>query len=367
MMKRKLLLAGIFLLPFLVGQGYLPGATAERSRLLQVVTTLPDYGVLARAIGGNRVSVKTIVQGDQDAHFIRPKPSFVDMVRRADVLITTGLDLEMWLPTVIDKSGNTRIRSGKPGYVGVARGITLLDKPKNLSRSEGGVHIYGNPHITCSPINMQTVARNITVGLVRNDPEGKDYYRNNLKKLLSELNERLFGKDLVKLLGGQTLCRLAEKGALIPFLKSHKFKGKPLIGHLGGWAKKMLPLRGVSIVTYHENWLYFARLFGLKLVGTVEPKPGIPPSPKHVAGLIELMRKQNIRIILAANYFDHQKIKTVAAKVDAAAVIVSIYVNGAPQTDDYFMLVDSWIEALLSAAREKGVLKAPQTGTSENE
>ena len=366
-MKRKFLFTSVFLLPFLVGQGYVSSALAGRPRLLQVVATLPDYGVLTRTIGGDRVSVQTIVQGDQDAHFIRPKPSFVDMVRRADVLITTGLDLEMWLPTVIDKSGNTRIRSGKPGYVGVARGITLLDKPKNLSRSEGGVHIYGNPHITCSPINMQTVARNITTGLVRNDPEGKDYYRNNLKKFLSQLDERLFGKDLVKLLGGQTLCRLAEKGALLAFLESHKFKGKPLIEYLGGWAKKMLPLRGVSIVTYHENWLYFARLFGLKLVGTVEPKPGIPPSPKHVAGLIELMRKQNIRIILAANYFDHQKIKTVAAKVDAAPVIVSIYVSGAPGTDDYFMLVDSWIEALLSAAREKGILKAPQKEASGNE
>jgi len=367
MMKRKLLFAGIFLLPFLVGQGYLPGATAGRSRLLQVVTTLPDYGVFARAIGGDRVSVQTIVQGDQDAHFIRPKPSFVDMVRRADVLITTGLDLEMWLPTVIDKSGNTRIRSGKPGYVGVAQGITLLNKPRNLSRSEGGVHIYGNPHITCSPINMQTVARNITTGLVRNDPEGKDYYQDNLKKLLSQLNERLFGKDLVKLLGGQTLCRLAEKGALMPFLKSHKFKGKPLIEFLGGWTKKMLPLRGARIVTYHENWVYFVRLFGLEAAGTVEPKPGISPSPRHVAGIIELMRKQNIRIILAANYFDRQKIKTVASKVDAAPVIVSIYVKGAPKTDDYFMLVDSWIEALLSAAQKKGVLKAPEKGTSGDE
>ena len=365
MMKRKLLLTGIFLSLFLAGQAYVSDALAERSRPLQVVATLPDYGVLVRTIGAERVSVQTIVQGDQDAHFIRPKPSFVDMVRRADLLITTGLDLEMWLPTVIDKSGNTRIRSGKPGYVGVARGITLLDKPKNLSRAEGGVHIYGNPHLTCSPINMQTVARNITVGLVRNDPEGKDYYQTNLKKLLDQFNERLFGKDLVKFLGGQTLSRLAEKGALLAFLESHKFKGKALIEYLGGWAKKMLPLRGVRIVTYHENWLYFVRLFELDAVGTVEPKPGIPPSPKHVAGLIDLMRKQSVRIILAANYFDHQKIKTVAAKVGAAPVIVSIYVGGAPRTDDYFMLVDSWIDALLSAAREKGVLKAPQKGTSD--
>jgi len=127
----------------------------------------------------------------------------------------------------------------------------------------------------------------------------------------------------------------------------------------------MLPLRGAPIVTYHKNWIYFVRLFGLEEAGTVEPKPGIPPSPKHVADLIGLMRKRNIRIILAANYFDHQGIKTVAAKVDAAPVIVSIYVKGAPKTDDYFMLVDSWIDALLSAAQKKGVLKAPQKQSPE--
>ena len=354
-MKRKLFLAGVFLLPFVVAQAYSPGAVAPRSRPLRVVTTLPDYGAFVRAIGGDRISVQTIVRGDQDAHFIRPKPSFVDMVRRADVLITTGLDLEMWLPTVIDKSGNTRVRSGKPGYVAVAQGMRLLEKPKSVSRAEGGVHIYGNPHITCSPINMKTAARNIATGLIRNDPEGKRYYQDNLKKLLNQLDERLFGKELVKFLGGQTLCRLANKGALIPFLKKHKFQGKSLIDSLGGWMKRMMPLRDTPIVTYHKNWVYFVRLFGLEEAGTVEPKPGIPPSPKHVASLIELMRKRNIRIILAANYFDRQGVKVVAAKVNAAPVIVPIYVKGAPGTDDYFMLVDHWIDALISAAKKRGV------------
>ena len=362
-MKHTLFFVGMVFLPFVVTLGQHPGAVAPRSRPLRVVTTLPDYGVLAKAIGGDRISVQTIVRGDQDAHFIRPKPSFVDIARRADVLITTGLDLEMWLPTVIDKSGNTRIRSGKPGYVAAARGLTLLEKPKALSRSEGGVHIYGNPHITCSPINMKTAARNIATGLIRNDPEGKRYYQDNLEKVLNQLDERLFGKELVKLLGGQTLCRLAEKGTLIPFLKEHKFRGKPLIDFLGGWMKTMLPLRGMPIVTYHKNWVYFVRLFGLEEAGTVEPKPGIPPSPRHVAGLIELMRKRNIRIILAANYFDRQGVKVVAAKVGAAPVIVPIYATGAPGTDDYFMLVDHWIDGLISAAKEKGVLKVRQKGS----
>ena len=115
---------------------------------LRVVTTLPDYAVVAQAIAGEHANVRAIVHGEQDAHFIRPKPSFVSMVKRADVLIDTGLDLEMWMPTVINKSGNGHVRSGQPGYVAAAKGMRLLEKPRVLSRSEGGLHIYGNPHVT---------------------------------------------------------------------------------------------------------------------------------------------------------------------------------------------------------------------------
>ena len=152
------------------------GAYAEEKGL-QVVATLPDYAFVAKTIGGERVSVKAIVHGEQDAHYIRPKPSFVDMVRKADLLIDTGLDLEMWLPTVINKAGNNKVRSGQDGYVAVATGMRLLEKPKIVSRSEGGVHLYGNPHVTSSPINLRVAARNITVGLIKNDPAGKEYYR----------------------------------------------------------------------------------------------------------------------------------------------------------------------------------------------
>jgi len=319
---------------------------------LSVVATLPDYASLAKVIGGDRVSIQTIVRGDQDAHFIRPKPSFVDMAKNADVLLATGLDLELWLPTVVDKSGNTHVRSGKQGFVAASQGVRLLEIPQNVSRSEGGVHVYGNPHLTCSPVNMKIAAQNIAVGLIKNDPQGKELYEENLKKLLEEMDKRLFGEELVKLLGGKTLCDMAEKGALIPFLEKHKFRGKPLVDSLGGWMKKMLPLRGRPIVTYHKNWIYFVTLFGLEEAGTVEPKPGIPPSPKHVTELVELMRTRQIRIILAANYFDEQKIKTVAARVNAEPVIVPLYVRGAPNVDDYFQLVDHWTDRLLEAAEK---------------
>jgi len=324
---------------------------------LYVVATLPDYAFLAKTIGGDRVSVKAIVRGDQDAHFIRPKPSFAAALRKADLLVATGLDLELWVQTVIDSSGNGRIRSGQAGYVSAATGINLLEKPKTISRAEGGVHIYGNPHVTCSPINMKVAAANIAAGLIKNDPAGKPFYLENLNKLRRQIDERLFGPNLVEMLGGDTLCRLAEQDKLIPFLREQKLEGKPLIEYLGGWTQKMLPLRGTPIVTYHKNWIYLLMLFGLQEAGTVEPKPGIPPSPKHVTALINLMKEKGIAIVLAANYFDEQKIRTVAARTGAQPVIVPLYVGGAAGADDYFKLVDYWVDGLLTAAEKSGILK----------
>jgi len=331
--------------------------------VLSIVATLPDYAVITRAIGGGRVSVQAIVQGDQDAHFIRPKPSFVDMLNRADMLVATGLDLELWLPTVVDRSGNVRVRSGRPGYVATSRGVHLLEVPTNISRSEGGVHVYGNPHVTCSPLNLKTSARNITTGLIKNDPAGKECYEANLQALLEEIDRRLFGPELLELLGSETLCSMAEKGTLLPFLEEQQFRGRALIDSLGGWMKRMLPLRGMEIVTYHKNWVYFLTLFSLKEAGTVEPKPGIPPSPRHVTELVDLMRLRKIRIILAANYFDEQKIRTVASRVDAVPVIVPLYVGGEEGVDDYFQLVDLWTERMVEAAVAVG--KAP-AGSSES-
>ena len=324
---------------------------------LKVVTTLPDYAAIAKAIGGEKIDVRAIVKGEQDAHFIRPKPSFVDMVREADVLIDTGLDLEMWLPTVIDKAGNKRVRSGQKGYVAASKGMHMLEKPHVMSRSEGGLHVYGNPHVTCSPINMRVAAKNIAAGLIKNDPSGKDVYEKALTSFLQRMDEKLFGKKLVDILGGDILCALAEKGKLVPFLEQQKLKGTALIEDLGGWTKQMLPLRSTPIVTYHKNWVYFVTLFGLEEAGTVEPKPGIPPSPKHVLGLTRMMKERKIKIILAANYFDEHKIRTVANKVGAEPVIVPLYVGGQEGIDDYFQLADLWVNALLKAAKKQGLIK----------
>ncbi len=331
-------------------------ATAVPESPLAVVATLPDYAWLAKRIGGDRVTVQHIVRGDQDAHFIRPKPSFITMVKNADLLIATGLDLELWLPTVVDKSGNTMVRSGQPGYVAASQGMKLLEIPTILSRIEGGLHIHGNPHVTNSPLMVRVAARNIATGLATRDPEGREYYQARVKKLLEELDRRLYGQELVKLLGSKTLNKLAASGKLVPFITSKSYRGKKLSEYAGGWVGKMLPLAGVSVTTYHKNWIYFLKLFGMVETGTVEPRPGIPPSPRHVAELITLMKEREVRIILAANYFDEHKVRTIAESVGAIPVIVPLYVGGVPGTEDYFKLFDYWVEQLVRAGHEAGII-----------
>jgi ABC-type Zn uptake system ZnuABC Zn-binding protein ZnuA len=349
-------LSTVFLVIVALAAAIVPATGADPGGKLRVVTTLPDYAFFAGRIGGDRIDVQAIVGGDQDAHFIRPKPSFVTMVAEADVLVDTGLDLEMWLPTVIDKSGNTRVRSGQPGYISTSQGMHLLEKPQTISRIEGGVHLFGNPHVTVSPVLMKVAAENIATGLTRNDPEGRAVYAANLEALKAEIDRRLFGEELLGLLGSKALTKLGTNGELVPFVRKNSYRGRPLAEYAGGWLGKMLPLAGKPVVTFHTNWIYFFSLFGLEAAGTIEPKPGIPPSPKHVAELIETMKTRDVRLILAANYFDEHKVRSIAESVGAAPVVVPLYVGGAPGADDYFRLVDLWVDSLVRAARERGVI-----------
>ena len=316
---------------------------------LNVVTTLSTYADIVKYIGQDKVDVHYIVQGDQDPHFVRPKPSFAVLLSKADLFISTGLDLELWVPSLVDMSKNDKIRSGQQGFVAAYDGIKLLDKPDVLSRSEGGLHIYGNPHITTNPLNLKIIAENITAGLEKNDPENSDFYRENLKKFQQEIDNKTFGEELVKLMGGALLTKLANNGQLIGFLEEKEYKGKKMIDYLGGWMKAALPFRGKKIVAYHKNWIYFQTLFGLDIIGYVEPKPGIPPSPKHVEKLVQEMRKNEVKVLLAANYFDENKVRTICNKVGAEPVIVPMFVEGAPGTENVFKLIDLWISKLNKA------------------
>jgi len=322
---------------------------------LEVVASLPDYAWITNEIGGDRVASDSICEGNQDAHFVRPKPSYRSRLREADLFITTGLDLELWVPTLLDAAGNPHVLEGGDGYVAAWPGIELLEKPSTFSRTEGDVHIYGNPHIHTDPLNMVFVARNILAGLERIDPVHASVYREREAALEQRLHRLTFGDELVDLLGGDTLARLARSDKLWPFLESKEYprgSGRKLSSRLGGWMKLAEPLRGRKIIGYHRNWTYFANRFGLDVVGHIEPKPGIPPTPRHVETVIGLIRDQGIAVILAANYFDSSKPRAIAERTGARVVVVPLYSGGEPGLDDYEKLVDAWIGRLVEAIRE---------------
>ena len=309
-----------------------------------VVTTLENYAALAREVGKDRVTVSSIAPPREDAHFIRPKPSYALMLRRSDLFVTTGLDLELWAPVLVNKSGNRRILDGGIGFVSASHGIALLDKPSSLSRLAGDIHIYGNPHIFTSPVKAKSIATNIATGLCKVDPEGCDTYTKNLESLQDRLSRRLYGEELVDLIGSGTLDRLALQGELVPFLQE-----QGIVDDLGGWLGRGRTFRGRKIICYHKNWIYFTNLFGLEIRDYVEPKPGIPPAARHVARLIAQIDAERIPVLLAANYFEERKPRLIAERTGIVPVVVPIQVGGEEGIDTYFELVDTWVERLRAA------------------
>ncbi|MFQ5767385.1 MAG: metal ABC transporter substrate-binding protein [Acidobacteriota bacterium] len=319
-------------------------APAAALSQVKVVTTLQEYAAIAREVGGQRVKASAIAPAAEDAHFIKPKPSYALMLKDADLFVSTGLDLELWSPVLVNKSHNRKIVDGAVGYVSASHGINLLDKPVSLSRQAGDIHIYGNPHISTSPINVKITATNIATGLCKVDPEGCPTYKANLARFQDRISRRLYGDDLVDLLGAGTLDGLAAPGRLVPFLKE-----KGMLDRLGGWLKEGLPFRGKTIICYHKNWIYFTTLFGLTIRTYVEPKPGIPPTARHVADLIEMIPKEHIEVLLAANYFERRKPQLIADRTGIKAVIVPTTVGGEPGVVTYFDLVDLWVRRLREA------------------
>lgn len=347
---------------FLVMAVLLLNILSADAKPLKVVTTLPDYAYLVQKIGGQLVEVKAIVEGTQDAHFIRPRPSFVEILRNADLLVATGLDLEMWLPSAVDKSGNLKIRSGEIGYVAAATGMNMKDKPIALSHIEGGLHLYGNPHVTVSALNIIQAIDNIRIGLSRNLPENIQLLTSNADALVANICKLLYGEELINMLGQKTLLDLHKAGKLMSFLEEKKYKGKPLAEFAGGWLGKLWNLRGTRIVSYHKNWLYFFDDFGLLEGGFIEPKPGIPPSPRHLANLKDTMKKENIKIVISADYFDEKTVRQVAANTGAIAVMMPYYVGGRPEIDTWEKLMDFWVSQIADAAQKAGLPGVPIDG-----
>ncbi len=325
------------------------GAGQEPDRV-KVVGSVPDFAAIAKEIGGDLVEVSWIARGNQDPHFVLPKPSYAQMLSDADLFITTGIDLEMWAPPLIDKSRNPNILEGAQGYVAATAGLDLLGVPTHgVDRSAGDIHVYGNPHIQTCPVRLIEAANNIKIGLQKVDPDNEEAYEEGYRSFTTRMRQAMFGEELMEIVGGDLLCELAIAGSLIGFLDSEQYNGGTLLDLLGGWMREAMPFRGMKIIAYHKNWEYFADLFGMRIIEFVEPKPGIPPTARHVKKVIDDIERHEIEIMLVANYFEKNTPRRIEERTGVRAIFLPISVTGEPGIDTIFELYDYWIETINNA------------------
>jgi len=271
------------------------------AKKLNVVTSTTDLAALAQEVGGDKINVEAIARGYQDPHFVEAKPSFLLKLKNADLLVSVGLDLEIgWLPPLITQSGNGRIQQGANGYLDASQFAEILEIPTGkVTRAEGDVHPLGNPHYWLDPDNGRRVAKGIAGKLSELDPGDQAYFLQRFSDFDNRLNE-------------------AEKR----------------------WDSQMAPYRGRKVVTYHRSWPNFAKHFGLEVIGYVEPRPGIPPTPSHTIELINLMKRENVKVMLIEPYFDLRTPNSVASQTGGKVLVMPPSVGGEKGTEDYFKLFD---------------------------
>lgn len=285
-----------------------PAAQAK----LNVVATLPDFGSVAQEVGGDRIKVTNLARGGEDPHFVDARPSHIVLLNKADLLIQGGAELEMgWLPPLVNNARNAKILPGAPGNLNAAVGVHLLDIPTgSVDRSQGDVHPSGNPHYMLDPLNAKIVATNIAEKLATLDPANGEFYK---------ANARRFGERIDQ--------KLAE------------------------WTKKLEPLRDTKVVTYHKSFDYFLERFGLVLTGTIEPKPGIEPSPTHINALIPRMKSEGVKLILVEQNRPKKTPNHVAQATGVKLVLAPQMVGGDEAASDYFGLIDHLVKLVSEAMK----------------
>jgi len=285
-------------------------APIAEAKKLNVMTSTTDLASLTAEVGGDKVDVESIAKGYQDPHFVEAKPSFLLKLRRADLLVVVGLDLEIgWLPPLITQSGNPRIQPGAQGYFDASQFAEILEKPSGqVSRAMGDVHPLGNPHYWLDPDNGRRIAQGIAEKLSEMDPGDRAYF----KQRFDDFNKRLTD---------------AEKR----------------------WDTEMATYKSRKVVTYHKSWPNFAKHFGLDVVGYVEPRPGIPPTPSHTLELIGQMKRDKVKVIMVEPYFDLKTPNSIGAATGAKVVVMLPSVGGKPEVTNYFQLFDYDIKLLTDA------------------
>ena len=281
---------------------------------LNVVATTADLGSIAKEIGGNYIDVTVLGKPTEDPHFVDAKPSFIVKLNRADAVVEGGAELEIgWLPALLDQARNAKIMSGAPGHIACAAGVPLLDVPATLDRSRGDIHAAGNPHYVIAPSNAKIVAKNIMDGFCTLDPKNAEIFRSNLKTFEEELD-----------------------------------------GKLVEWHKLLDPYRGQTVVAYHDSWPYFAKEFGVKIDLFLEPKPGIPPTPAHLADVIVKMKEVKAHVIIVDPYLNRKTADTVASHTGAKVVEVTQFPGGVKGTEDgYVQTVDYDVKAIAATLGDK--------------
>ena len=282
---------------------------------VKVITTTEDLAALVREIGGDKVTVETLARGYQDPHFVEAKPSFVIKLHSADLLVVVGRELEVaWLPPLITQSRNTKVQPGSPGYLDASQTVRILDIPSGqITRAMGDVHPLGNPHYWLDPGNGRRIAKAIEGKLAQLSAGDAGYFAQRYADFDRRLSE-------------------AE----------------------GRWKAALAPLKGTKVVTYHRSWPNFAEAFGLDVIGYVEPKPGIPPSPAHTLALIEEMKRQGIKVILVEPYFDLKTPNAIARETGAKVLVMPPSVGGVKEASDYIKLFDYNVNLLVSTLKSVG-------------
>lgn len=268
---------------------------------VRVITTTQDLASIVSEVGGDKVSVESIARGYQDPHQVEAKPSFVIKLHAADLLVVVGRELEIgWLPPLITQSRNSKIQPGNAGYVDASRTVRILDMPTGqLTRAMGDVHPQGNPHYWLDPANGRRIAREIQEKLTGFSPNDAAYFAQRY----ADFDRRLAAAE-------------------------------------SRWKATLAPFKGTKVVTYHRSWSNFAEAFGLEVVGYVEPKPGIPPSPAHQLALTQEMKRQGIKIIIVEPYFDLKTPNAIARDTGARVLVVPPSVGGVKEAADYISLFD---------------------------
>jgi ABC-type Zn uptake system ZnuABC Zn-binding protein ZnuA len=292
--------------------GALLGVTLPvQAQRIRVITTIPELADMTRQIGKELVEVESLTRGVEYMHAVPVKPSFVPKLNRADILVENGLDLEIsWLAALLEVANNSKILPGQPGRIDCSVGISVLDVPRTVDRSEGDVHPKGNPHYTLDPLNGKTMARNIAAGLSRNYPQHRAAFEKNLNSYLAELEKAI------------------ER-----------------------WQTLAAPLKGVKIVTYHQDWIYFVNRFGLQQIGTIELKPGIEPTPNHLVSLVQRMQQEKARVIIYGPQSDRYP-RQLANQTGASVVRLQSIAGALPDTDTYIKFIDYNLRSLLAAVKK---------------